>query len=72
MENADWTKKAQVANVSFFSLFIYPWKNELNHMRGILINKDEEINSLKKQIQVILTRHADGTGSATHYQNFLE
>jgi hypothetical protein len=38
----------------------------------LLISKDEEINSYKKQIQVILQRHAEGTGNASHYQNFLE
>ena len=36
------------------------------------MGKDDEINSLKKQIQVILTRHAEGAGNASHYQNFLE
>lgn len=38
----------------------------------MLVSKDEEINSYKKQIQVILQRQAEGTGNASHYQNFLE
>jgi DNA repair exonuclease SbcCD ATPase subunit len=37
-----------------------------------LLAKDEEINSLKKQIQAILQRHTDGGANASHYQNFLE
>jgi len=46
--------------------------NEVKSLRQILISKDEELGSLKRQLKAVLHSQADPGTNTNHYEGFLE